>query len=77
MISADGCWMSFIEFFDQIFCVDILSWFPAIMRFRESFPPDKVLELIHSLSYSQDSFYFPFGLSVDKLWGGFLILFPI
>jgi hypothetical protein len=77
MISTDGGWMSFIEFLNQVVRVYILGWFPTIMRFEEPFPPDQVLKLIHLPSYTQDGFYFPFGLPIDKLWDGFLVLFPI
>jgi hypothetical protein len=47
--STDGSWMSFIEVLDSVFRMDIFGRFPTVMCLRESFPPDKVLELVPSL----------------------------
>ena len=40
---AYGSRVGFIEFFQELIGVDIGGRFPAIMRFGETFPPDKVL----------------------------------
>ena len=32
-----------MEFLEELISVDVGSWFPAIMCFGETFPPDQVL----------------------------------
>jgi hypothetical protein len=66
-----------VKFFDKLVSIDVGQGFPTVMRFRESFPPDQVLELVTPLSCTQDLFDFPFRLAVNKFWGGFLIFVTI
>ena len=40
---AYGGGVGFIEFFQELISVDVGGGFPAIVRFGETFPPDKVL----------------------------------
>jgi hypothetical protein len=74
---AYGLGVCVVKFFDKLVGIDVGQGFPAVMRFRESFPPDQVLELVMLLSCAQDLFNFPFRLAVDKIWDGFLIFVTI
>jgi hypothetical protein len=75
--SAYSLGVCVVKFFDKLVGVDVGQGFPTVMRFRESFPPDQVLELVTSLSCAQDLFNFPFWLAINKLWDGFLIFVTI
>jgi hypothetical protein len=72
----DGGWVFAIELLDELVSIDVGERFPAVMCFRESLPPDQVLELLASFPCTQDLFYFPFGLAVHKVRSGFLVLLP-
>ena len=65
--------VSFIELLDEFVSVHVGCWFPAIVSFREPFPPDQILDLMPVLPDTEYLFDLPFGLPIDKLWDGFLI----
>ena len=69
--------MSFIEFCEELIGVDIRRGFPAVMCFREAFPPDKILQLLPIASGLEYLLHFPFWLSIDKVWSGFLVFVAI
>ena len=69
--------VSFIEFLDEFVSVYVDCWLPAIVSFQEPFPPDQILDLTLVPPDMEYLFDFPFGLTVDKFRGGFLIMTSI
>ena len=69
--------VSFIKFCEELIGVDVRRRFPAVMCFGESFPPDKVLQLLPVSSDLEYLFHFPFWLSIDKVWSGFLVFVAV
>jgi hypothetical protein len=76
-VQAYSSGVCMIKFFDKLVGIDVGQGLPTVMRFRESFPPDQVLELVMLLSCTQDLFNFPFRLAINKVWDGFLIFVTI
>jgi hypothetical protein len=74
---AYGLGVCVVKFFDKLIGVDVGQGFPTVMRFREPFPSDQVLELVTLFSCTHDLFNFPFRLAIDKVWDGFLIFVTI
>jgi hypothetical protein len=66
-----------VKFLNKLVGIDVGEGFPAVVSFREPFPPDQVLELLASLSCTQDLFNFPFWLSVYKVRSGFLVMVSV
>ena len=62
---ARGTRIFLMEFLDQLVGVDVGQGLPAVMCFREAFPPDQVLELAAVASCAQNSGDFPFGLPIN------------
>ena len=69
--------VSFIELGEELISVDVRCGFPAVMCFGETFPPDKILQLLPVASRLEDLFYFPLWLSINKVRSGFLIFVAI
>ena len=69
--------MVFIEFLEKFVSMEVGSRFPAVMCFRESFPADKVLQLLPVMSDLEYSTHFPLWLSFDKIGSGFLVFVAI
>ena len=74
---SDGFGVLLIELLDEFFRVYISRWFPAVMCFGKTFPPDQVLDLTLVLSDMQDLFDLPFQLSINEFWCRFLALSSI
>ena len=69
--------VSFIELCEELIGVDVRRGFPAVMCFREAFPLEKILQLLPMLSDLEYLFHFPFWLSIDKVWSGFLVFVAV
>jgi hypothetical protein len=74
---ADGERVIVVKLLNKLVSIDVRKGLPAVVSFRETFPPDQVLELLASLSCAQDLFDFPFRLSIHKVRSGFLVVVPI
>ena len=66
-----------MELLEEFVGVDIGGWFSAVICLGETFPTDKVLQLLPITSGSEYSIHFPLWLSFDKIRRGFLILITI
>jgi hypothetical protein len=78
MCCVNGSGIFLIELPDPVISVDVGQGLPAIMYFRESFPPNQVLELMMPFPCTRDGFYFPFRwLAIDKVRDGPLVLVAI
>jgi hypothetical protein len=53
--------------------VDVISWFPCVMCFGVSFPPDSILEFLvaSKMPHTYNTFHFSFFFSIDKVRRGF------
>jgi hypothetical protein len=53
--------------------MDIISWFPSVMCFRISFPPDSILDLLVTpkTPHAHHAFHFPLFFSVNQVRRGF------
>ena len=69
--------MVFIELLEKFVSVDVGGWFPAVVRFGETFPADKVLQLLSVTSDLEYSIHLPLRLPLDKIGSGFLVFVAI
>ena len=67
----------FIELLEELVSIDIFSWLPTVMHLGETFPLDKVLNLVAVSPDLEYLLHFPLQLPVDKVWSRFLVFVAI
>ena len=69
--------VAFMELLEEFISVDVGGRFPAVMCLGETFPADKVLQLLPITSGSEYLIHFPLRLSFDKVRRRFLVFVAI